>query len=309
VSPNSPELLEFSKNVSGLARSNSRAGMNKNMEFALWLLEGIRSAGVSRTDDFSSEAQAQFPVQTLAYRSGNNTDIGLLYAGSLVASGIPAAYIPLEDDFIVACNLQTNEATAQQLFNGMQKVLQIDDDIWLPVSMNAINEGFMQAWDRAVNVLDRCFANNQDLDFIPLEDAWLSFPPAPLPAQDWQFSGAAERDLIHQVNAAFQQYINRDLMPGLRQIQAQVSSSPSAAAYNRLGIMLVRVGRTGEAKTAYERAANMGSVSAMINRASLAMSEKDYVSAEYWYKSALNRERDNGPAMRGLERASAYLER
>ena len=309
VSPNSPELLEFAKNISGLAGSHSRTGINKNMEFAVWMLEGIRSAGIRKTDDFAAEAQVQFPVQTLVYKTGSAIEIGLLYAGTLAATGIPTAFIPLENDFIVACNLQITETSAKTLFNNIQNILQINGEIWLPLSMNAFNQGFMQSWSTAINVLNNSLSDDAGIDFFIMTDIWQSIPPAPLPAQDWQIPSAPEKELEQGANLALQQYIDRELVPKLRQMQAQISSNPTATAYNQLGLMLMRTGRMGEAKTAYERAANMGSVSAMTNRANLAMIEKDYRTAEQWFRSALARDNKSEPARQGLEKVSAYLER
>ncbi|MDR0400454.1 MAG: tetratricopeptide repeat protein, partial [Treponema sp.] len=77
----------------------------------------------------------------------------------------------------------------------------------------------------------------------------------------------------------------------------------TAALYNRLGILLVRSGQTGEAKAAYERAAGMGLVPAMTNRGNLALIEKDYASAERWFKEALARDPGNQTALRGMEKA------
>jgi Flp pilus assembly protein TadD len=68
-----------------------------------------------------------------------------------------------------------------------------------------------------------------------------------------------------------------------------------------LGILLVRSGRTAEAKAAYEQAANMGLVPAMTNRGNLALIEKDYPAAERWFKEVLEREPGNRTALRGME--------
>jgi hypothetical protein len=47
----------------------------------------------------------------------------------------------------------------------------------------------------------------------------------------------------------------------------------------------------------------MGLVPAMTNRGNLALIEKDYASAERWFKEALARDPGNQTALRGMEKA------
>ncbi|MDR0670137.1 MAG: hypothetical protein LBF95_08650 [Treponema sp.] len=311
VSPASPEVLEYSKRITGLARSARRTGLNQNMQFAVWLFEGLRAAGIRLDDTHNREGEVQFPAETLGFRTGNRTDIGLLWAAALEAAGIPSAIIPLDGDFIIAYNLGIKEAAAELLFNGLETLLVIDGQVWMPLSMNAFNDGFILAWDGAVDVLNRVFAEGMEVNFIMPEDAWGIYPPAPLPAQ-----GAAVRvgggDLANITDRIIQQYISREIQPLVQNVQEQIGANPTASGlplaslHNRLGILLVRAGRIADAKAAYEQAADMGSVPAMTNRGNLALIEKDYTTAERWFVLALAREPENAAAVQGLEKVSAY---
>jgi hypothetical protein len=309
VSPASPEILEYAKHITGLARSARRTGLNQNMQFALWLFEGLRASGVRLDDTHTVQEETQFPAETLGFRTGDRTDIGLLYAAALEASGIPSALVPLEKtegspdgDFVVACNLGLNEAGAGLLFNGLEKLLVIDGQVWMPLSMNAFNEGFMAAWDGAVDVLNRMFAEAVEVNCIMPENAWATYPPAPLPVQGGAAVRAGGGDLADITNRIIQQYISREIQPLAQNVQRQIAASPTAPLYNRLAILLARSGRIADAKAAYERAAGMGSVPAMTNRGNLALIEKDYAAAERWFDQALAREPENAAAKRGLEK-------
>jgi hypothetical protein len=319
VSPASPEILEYAKHITGLAHSARRTGLNQNMQFALWLFEGLRASGVRLGDTHTNNNEVQFPSETLGFRTGNSRDTGLLYAAALEASGISAALIPLEGiedspggDFIVAYNLGINETTAELLFNGLEKALVIDGQVWMPLSMNAFNEGFMAAWDGAVDVLNRMFAEAMELNFIMPENAWGTYPPAPLPAQGGTAVRAGGGDLANITDRVIQQYISREIQPLVQNVERQIAANPAAAGlplaslHNRLGILFIRSGRIADAKAAYERAAGMGSVPAMINRGNLALIEKDYAAAERWFIQALEREPENTAVKRGMERVSEY---
>jgi TPR repeat protein len=313
VSPTSPEILEYAKHITGLARSNRRTGLNQNMQFSVWLFEGLRAAGVRFDDTHTVEGEAQYPAETLGFRTGNRRDLGLLYAAALEASGIPAALVPLDPergsgDFIIACYLGVNQAGAEFLFNGLDRVLVIDDETWLPLSMNAFNNGFMAAWDAGVEALDKVFAEGREADFIMLENAWGIYPPAPLPAQGSIAVRTGERELAGIADSVMRRYVSRDIQPQVQNIQQQIRTNPTAALYNRLGILLVRSGRNADAKAAYEQAAGMGSVPAMTNRGNLALIEKDYAMAERWFRQALAREPKNTAALQGLEKVGERRE-
>jgi tetratricopeptide (TPR) repeat protein len=172
----------------------------------------------------------------------------------------------------------------------------------MPLSMNAFNDGFMAAWDGGVTALNEAVAAGAEAEFIMPENAWGIYPPAPLPAQGGTALRAGGGELAQTAGRIMDQYIAREIQPQVQNLQRQIAANPTAALYNRLGILLVRSGRTTDGKAAYERAAGMGSVPAMTNRGNLALIEKDYPAAERWFGQALGREPENAAAKRGLEK-------
>jgi hypothetical protein len=310
ISPMSPETVDYAKFITGLARNDRRAGHNQNFQYAIWLLEGLRASGVILGNTYENKtgdgvnAVVQFPAETLSFRSGSSRDLALLFAGGLESIGIPAAFIKMEDDFLVAVSLNINQSAAETLFNGTGKILVINGNVWLPLSMSAFNEGFTAAWTRGVKVLDETFKSGKQADFVMVEEAWAVYPPAPLPEQGGRVIRTDAAVAAREVNRAMQQYIEQEIQPVVRQVQAQINANPTAALYNRLGIVQVRSGRIAEGKASYERAAGMGSVPAMTNRGNLALSERDYAAAERWFKQALARDSQNGAALRGLEQVA-----
>jgi hypothetical protein len=306
VSPASPEVLEFAKNVTGLARNERRTGLNGNMQFAVWLFEGLRAFGPSvrqitdnseqrietpndsareRVDLTSSTAGApenvnagdkasgriggsltvQFPALTLAYQAGTVRDWGILYAAALEASGIGAAFIPMGDGFIAVVNLGIGEGAAATLFNGLDRLLVIHDEVWLPVSMGKLNDGFAAAWDEGAAELDAVFEAGETVDFIMLADAWANYPPAPFPALGVRIAQADTAALRAGAGAALNAYIASDIAPLITAVNAQIRQSPSGVLYNRLGVLQIRAGNTAAARAAFQRGADMGSEAAKRN--------------------------------------------
>jgi hypothetical protein len=302
ISPTSPDTLSFAKYIAGLARTNSRTGHNGNFQYAIWLLEGLRAGGVKTADTYTDETQTQFPAETLSYGTGTSRDLALLCAAALECVAIPAALVKTENDFIVAFSLGVDKSAAETLFNGPDRILIINDEVWLPLSMNAFNNGFTAAWTQAVTVLNESFKAGNNVDFVMVEEAWVTYPPAPLPELGGRTVRTDTAVATNRVNSVMTQYIEQELPQVLAQIQRQINANPTMALYNRVGIVQARIGRIAEAKAAYERAAGMGSVPAMTNRANLALSERDYATAERWFRQALARDSQNREALQGLEK-------
>jgi transglutaminase-like putative cysteine protease len=301
VSPTSPEVLEFSKYISGLARNGRRMGLNDNMQNAAWLYEGLKAAGIAIRRE--SENKIQFPAETLVYRSGEVRDIALLYAASLEAAGIKAAFLPVGDDLIVAVSLDIDQRAAQALFTGNEKIIIVDDSVWLPLSMASLEDGFYAAWHNAADKLQSYFTSDRLVEFTSLRAAWELYPPAPFPAMGVRITQPGMNMVARSADEAMGKYIASEITPLVRKQEQLVQVSPDAANYNRLGILLVRSGRVNDALNAFSRAADRGSVPAMVNLGQLALNTNDEAAAERWYNRALALEPGNTSARAGLQRA------
>jgi hypothetical protein len=315
VSPTFPEILEYSKYLTGIARARLRRGINRNQQFAAYLFEGLRAGGTRLTDipespyrehrDSDDIDTIQFPFQTLAYRSGDMDDVGILYAALLEAAGIKAAFIPLKDEFVTAFSLGIDETQAAPLFNGLERLLVVNGEVWLPLGMSAFNSGFDAAWGRAAVSLGEAFSSGEEPLLIILEEAWQIYPPPVFPAQDVRYIQGREAAVVDAAEGAMDSYIAAELMPKIDALNARIRSGPSASLYNQLGNLYLRSLMPGEARAAWERAAAMGFPGAMVNLGNMGLLDRDYAAAERWFRQALAASPENTAARQGLERAAA----
>ena len=307
VSPTSVEVLNLSKNITGLARTKMHTAINPNLHFGIWLFEGLGSFGFTIANNPVSGVQ--YPAQTLVFKTGTALDMALLYASVLEAGGIPAAILPITEqggnDFIAAISLGISRNAAEASFNGLDKLLVIGDKVWLPLSMKNLNMGFSTAWSEGVKALNTIFANNGTIDFIPIEDAWTSYPPAPFESLNVKITPPPANTTYDRAERAIQAYISGEIIPQITKVTNQIQKSPTAALYNQLGLLNVRAGRIADAKAAYERAAGMNNVSGMINRGNIALTENDYTGAAKWFSQALSVQPGNETASQGLAQAEA----
>jgi tetratricopeptide (TPR) repeat protein len=312
VSASAPEVLDYSKYIVGIARNHLRTGLNRNMQFAVFLYEGLRAGGIRDAPDMETPYAAshgnpetvdylQFPFQTLAYRSGDVDDLGLLYAASLEAAGIGAALIPLAGDFAVAFSLGVDEKTAAGLFDNMDNLLILNGEAWLPVGFRSFREGFVNGWYSAVNDIGAAIAAGENLDVIMLQEAWQSYPPAALSAQEARFDKPPEDNVARLAETDMLRYIAAEFGPKIRQVQETIAAGRGTPAlYNQLGLLYVRSGMYEEAKAEYRRSAAMGFAAAMVNLGNLAWMERDAEAASRWYGQALTVDPANRAAANGL---------
>ena len=320
VSTSSQEVLEFSKFMVGVARNYLHTGLNRNMQFAIYLFEGINTAGIAyeNTSDTPYDTvhlnpqildYVQYPYQTLTYRSGDKDDVGILYMSMLESVGIGAAYIPMEEDFIIAVLLGDDSNSIRNMFDGTDRILIVDDKVWIPLSMSEIGSGFMESWTRGVELVQTAIEQEEDIDFIVLSDAWQMYPPSGFSTGENNIKLPSEKALAATVENVLSQYINNDFGPKITEVQARIKAEgASPELYNQLGMLYVRAGLFQNAMAVYEVSAKMGSISAMNNLGNLCTLQNDYNGAMEWYKKVIEIDPKNSTAIRNLERIAADLE-
>lgn len=320
VSTNAPEILELSKFFVGVARNHFRTGLNINMQFAMYVYEGIRSLGIvceEKSDtpynsthlDFTLLDYIQYPYQTLSYRSGDKDDIGILFMSMLESVGIGAAYIPLEDDFIVAIELGDNEQALLNLFNNTDNLLVVNDKIWMPLSMSVIHKDFAESWKRGVQKVSEALDSDADVDFIILSDAWQTYPPSGFSSGETTSKIPSEKDLVKAGEDDLAKYITQEFGPQIAAVQERIKTEgASISLYNRLGLLYVRAGMYDNAVSVYEISAKMGSVPAMNNLGNILSLQKKYAKAKEWYEKVLVIDPQNETARKNLDRIETELE-
>ncbi|MBO7582958.1 MAG: tetratricopeptide repeat protein [Treponema sp.] len=320
VSSKAQEVFETSKFFVGVANSHTHSGLNKNMQYSMYILEGIRSIGVICEEtsdtpyntahlDLSSLDYIQYPYQTLSYRSGDKDDIAILFMSMLESVGIGSAFIPLEDDFIVAINLGEANSNLLGMFNGTERILIVDDEVWLPISMKSISEGYMNSWLKGAEKVNKAIDDEEDLSFVVLADAWKAYPPSGFSSDEVTTKMPLESTLTSTVEKVLTQYINQEFGPQIADVQERIKKQgASASLYNQLGLLYVRSGQYSKAISVYEVSAKMGNVAAMNNLGNIYSLQKQYLAAKKWYENALVVDPNNETAKKNLEKIATELE-
>ena len=227
----------------------------------------------------------------------------------LESVGISTAFIPLKDDFIVAINLGEADSSLLNLFSQTERILVVDDQVWIPLSINAINQSFMNSWITGYEEVQALLDAEEDLDFIVLSEAWQSYPPSGFSAGESVAKTPLESELTALVEADINGYINEEFGPQIAAVQARIKKEGiSISLYNQLGLLYVRAGMYSNAIPIYEVSAKMGSVAAMNNLGNIYSLQKQYNAAKKWYENALAIDPQNETARKNLEKIAVELE-
>jgi len=319
ISTKSQEVLEFSKYCVGIARNHLRSGLNRNMQFAMYLMEGIRLAGIQYNGDIETPyAQAhkdpktldyiQYPFQTMIYKSGDADEIGILLMALLESVGIEAAYIPMDDDFLVCFNTGIKAAKADSFFDGYDRIFIYGENVWIPLAMSSLREGFMNCWYKAITDLQTAEQEGKSADMVLLENAWLSYPPAGFSSDQNAEIKPDETALVSASETNLSRYITTEFGPRIAAVQYQIKAKgPSIELYNQLGLLYVRAGMYSSAIPVFSESAKYGSTSAMNNLGNICSLQKKYEEALKWYEKTLEIDPQNKTALKGVVRMQGEL--
>lgn len=319
ISTKSQEVLEFSKYCVGIARNHLRSGLNRNMQFAMYLFEGIRLAGIQCNGDIETPyAEAhknpktldyiQYPFQTMIYKSGDADEIGILLMALLESVGIESAYVPVDDEFLVCFNTGIKAAKADSFFDGYDRFFVVGEEVWIPLAMSSLREGFMNCWYKAITDLQTVQQEGGSADIVFLENAWLSYPPAGFASEQDVEIKPDENALVSSAETNLSRYITTEFGPRIAAVQYQIKAKgPSIELYNQLGLLYVRAGMYSSAIPVYQESAKYGSTSAMNNLGNICSLQKKYEEALRWYEKTLEIDPQNKTALKGVVRMQGEL--
>ncbi len=320
VSASSQEVMEFSKYLVGVARRYLRSGLNRNMQFAMYVYEGMRLGGIRTEADSSTPYDSyhllpseldyiQYPYQTMLYKYGDKDDVGILLMSLLESVGIESAFITTKDDFIVLFNTEIDADNVQTYFDGSDRVVIPDGHIWIPLSMKVFEQGFINSWYNAVDEIMQLYENDEEYNYVGITDAWATYPPASISTGDTINLESSEKTVAEIVETDISRYITAEFGPQIAAVQNRIlKEGASVGLYNQLGMLYVRAGMYSSAIPVYQLSAKMGSIPAMNNLGNIASLQKKYDEAMSWYKKVLELDPENATAKSNLARIQSDLQ-
>jgi len=310
VSPDTPEVLELAKYVSGIERNNLYTGMNRNIQFTAAMIEGLRLSGITYSADTISPYKSfhkgeeldsiQYPLQTMNCLSGDYDDLGILLASCLESVGVSTGFLPVDDDFLVLVNIAVKPTAAKNHFTSTEGLVMDDNKVFFALAMSEFENGYTSALTKGSQIVKAIKESGMDCSYIDVEEAWSVYSPVVYTKNGKSFTKPSQSELEKATKVAIDNYINSELLPLVENIKKNGND-------NQIGLAYMRAGKYSDAKACFTKSANAGNVSGMNNLANILFTEKDYAGAAAQYKKVLTKDPENKTALSGLEKANSKI--
>ena len=304
ISPDVPEIYEFSKAVAGTARNGYRTGISRNLENAAALVEAMVLAKVEYSGDketpyltFHNSDEidmVQHPLQTMNFLGGDYDDLGIFLASCLESIGVPTGYMICDDDFIVLVDMQIKPSAAENNFGDTEKLVISDSTVFFGLSMKNLSKGFTKGLNSASDTIKNANNGQIDAEYVVTHEAWDTYTPAIYSGTYGLFKNPSQSELERAYKKALDNYVNTEIKMVLD--NARASGDP-----NKLGLAYVRTGRYSEAKAEFSKS---NTITSMINLANVYILEKNYNAAINQYNKVLAIDPENEKAKKGIDKAN-----
>jgi tetratricopeptide (TPR) repeat protein len=294
ITPNEEVVSDFAHRVITTGAAAPGFGFSGKILRAARICDAVAAYGMVYVEDPDSPISrtlgkpsavdtVRFPRATLAGRSGDCDDTTALLASLLESAGVRTAVLTTPGHIFMAFDTGEPGENAPLFTAGALEAIPRGGETWIPVETTVIAKGFLAAW-QAGSELVRKYRSGGSLEFLPVAEAWDSYPPLPLPPSTVTLvtPPASAMDRLSSATAAGLQkalYTDRlaELEAGLKGAQA----AQAAKLLNQEGILHALFGRTAEAARSFTAAAAAAPASpaAYVNMANLKLLGRDTAGA------------------------------
>jgi Tetratricopeptide repeat./Protein of unknown function, DUF400. len=240
-------------------------GSNPDLFNGMSLFTAMNALGIMYVKDPASSPgvkmldRVQYPVETLKSKSGDCDDLSTLYAALLSAVGIRAAVISYPDHVLVMFDTGIFEKNRLALSADTTLTVAYQGTLWIPVETTMIDRGFVAAWHAASKEYHNVLAEGERIGIIDLDEAWKSYPPAPIQSAEMAFDlGKLPAKAALEITG-LEKNAQSTIAQTLKELQSRVAVGAKnvdsvSGIYNSMGILLVRQSNYKEAAEYFQKA-------------------------------------------------------
>ncbi|MBI9106198.1 MAG: tetratricopeptide repeat protein [Spirochaetales bacterium] len=318
VSSKDPWVLDLTGNIMASVMDTRNPGLPGNMQTAVAIHEGLKAYGVSYMKspgrpfasavvDKAAVDSLKYPRQTLGFRAGDCADLSVLYASCFEAAGIETAFVTVPGHIFMAADIGITPGQASARGMKLEEFIVYGDKVWLPLETTMRSAGFGDAWRKGASQWRNASAADQSA-FYPIHEAWTLFPPVGLPADGSAVTLPDSVVVLQGFKLELAKAVDAELAARLAMLgQSQQKGQSSDKDSNDRGVLYAKYGFYNDARRYFLKAAQEGSVSALVNLGNIAMFESDADSAYKYYQQAAKQLPRNARLKVNFAKAAASL--
>jgi len=318
VTAKDPVVLAFAKQAAGDVRAEGARTLSRNFRTALGLFQSLGEYGLSYVVDpqtpYKEQSKnplaldyLQFPGQTLAYRAGDCDDLAILYSALLEAVGIETGFITVPGHIYMAFALEMDAQEARRSFRRPEDLLFREGNVWVPVEVTLLKEGFLAAWQEGAREW-RAAVEQGNAGFYPLHQAWEDYEPVGGSDVSGGIDYPGSARVLAAYRAELDRFVRREIAGRVEALEQAISEqNNNPRLINRLGLLFARYGLFAEARSRFEQVA-AAYLPALINLGNLLFLEGELQQSLEIFLDAEKRSPDQATILLGIARVSFELE-
>jgi tetratricopeptide (TPR) repeat protein len=319
VTAKDPEILRFGRNIIGALSDTKRFNLSQGLlvgmamhealaEYRIQYIKDPSTAYELKSKDAEAVDYVQFPRQTLDYRGGDCDDLSALYCSLIQAVGIGAAFITVPGHIYVAVDLGMAPDEARKRFNKYDNLILTADKSWLPIEVTMVESGFLKAWEQGAKEWRESESKGL-AKLYPVEEAWRVYEPVGFTSEKVSVEPPSQARVRTACLDEIGRYVDQQIYLQVAQLRSAIAKQGDPAMINKLGALYAGYGVYDKAKEQFLQAIAKGDFApALVNLGNLAYLDKDYKSAQSFFRRAYAKDPDNPKVLLALARADHEME-
>jgi tetratricopeptide (TPR) repeat protein len=318
--PKEPAVLMLSNQINSFVKPKLNRAIDQNLQTAIGLHDALRLLGIAYvsppltsyavvSQNKTAVDSVKFPLETIQYRSGDCSDLSVLYCSLLESVQVETAFITIPGHIFMAFALGSSEEEVRKTFTHPDEFIFRDGTVWVPVEVTEREGPFLIAWQTGAKEWRENLARKQ-ADFYPVRAAWDTYEPVNYPGIGSQSALPDQVQLVKDFQDDEAQLIAREISDKEKELLAAVSQSISSSkSLNTLGVLYARYDLTEKAEAQFQTAVQKTEYApALVNLGNLRLREKRAAEALGFYQRAARAAPNDPLALLGLARSNHELQ-
>jgi len=320
VMPKEPVVLMTSNQINAFVKAEMNRAIDRNLQTAMALHDGLRLLNIAYVSppltsyaavsgDKTAVDSVKFPLETLQYRSGDCSDLAVLYCSLLESVQIETAFITIPGHIFMAFALSSSEADIRKTFTSWDEFIFQDGKVWVPVEVTERAGMFLKAWQEGAKEWRENLLNKQ-ADFYPVRTAWKTYEPVNYPGVGSEPQLPDKAQVVKDFDQDKLNLISREISAKETELMAAVSKSASSPkSLNALGVLYARYDLAEKAAAQFQAAIKTSEyVPALVNLGNLCFRDARTDDSLAFYERAYKQAPHDPLVLLGLARANHDLQ-
>jgi len=299
VTAKDTSVLVFSNNVNSMIKSKMNRAVDKNLQTGIAFHDALRLYGVSYVSnpltpysvvskDKTAIDTVKFPRQTFEFKSGDCSDLSILYCALLESVQIETAFITIPGHIFMAFALKAEPNDVKAGYTqSLDNLIIREGKVWVPVEVTERDKTFLDAWQEGAKEWRENLARDQ-AGFFPLHAAWKVYEPVYYPSADISLAIPDAVKVVQDFQNDVTHFVEVEIFSKKAELQAAITKTKAEPkSVNALGVLYARYDMLDSAEREFQRVlANNEYLPALTNLGNLYYLKQDWDKSLSFYDRA-----------------------